>query len=156
MDIKINKVAKKNRKILENLMQLYLHDLSLYFPIDFNSNKGLYEYDLDPYFDKNYAFFIKSNDDILGFVLIDDNGDNNYEISEIFVLNNYKCKNIGENAVSKVFNKFKGNWTIKAVPSSPKAESFWKKTISKYTKDNYKLLHTGKYDRAEFYFSNNK
>ena len=27
---------------------------------------------------------------ILGFVLIDDNGNNNYEISEIFVLNNYK------------------------------------------------------------------
>ena len=43
----------------------------------------------------------------------------------MFVLNNYKGKNIGEKAVSKIFDMYKGNWTIKSVPSSPKAENFW-------------------------------
>ena len=51
---------------------------------------------------------------------------------------------------------YKGKWQIKVVPSSPKAESFWKKTISDYTDNNYKLIHTGKYNRAEFYFNNKK
>ena len=50
----------------------------------------------------------------------------------------------------------KGIWIIKAVASSPIAESFWIKTVKNYTNDNFKLEHTGKYNRAELYFSNNK
>ena len=90
MNIKLEKVRLEDSNKLERLLQLYLHDLSLYFPITFNSDICQYEYDLDKYFIDNYAYFIKSDKDILGFVLIDDNGNNNYEISEIFVLNNYK------------------------------------------------------------------
>ena len=92
MEIKLEKVAYRERKKLEKLLQLYLHDLSLYFPITFDSKVCEYKYDLDKYFDKNYAYFIKSNDDILGFILVDDNLEDNYEISEMFVLNNYKRK----------------------------------------------------------------
>ncbi len=154
MNISLKKVESKERKKLEKLLQLYLHDLSLYFPIPFDSKVCEYEYDLDKYFDKNYAYFIKSDNDILGFVLVDDNLEDNYEISEIFVLNNYKGKKVGEEAVKKIFDIYKGNWTIKAVPLSPKAEAFWTKTVNNYTKGNYRLEHTGKYDRAELYFQN--
>ena len=148
MSIRVEKVTSSERTNLEKLLQLYLHELSLYFPIT-------YEYDLNKYFDNNYAFFIKLGNDILGFVLIDDNSENNYEISEMFVLNNYKGKKVGEEAVKKIFDIYKGNWTIKAVPLSPKAESFWKKTVNNYTNGNFKLEHTGKYKRAELYFKNN-
>ena len=82
------------------------------------------------------------------------NDNDNYEISEIFVLNNYRGKKIAENSVFKIFDKFKGNWVIKAVPLSPVAEKFWNKAINDYTKGNYTVQHTGKYERAEFYFSN--
>ena len=114
MNISVEKVASSERKNLEKLLQLYLHDLSLYFPITFDSKVCEYEYDLNKYFDKNYAYFIKSSDDILGFVLVDDNLEDNYEISEMFVLNNYKGKKVGEEAVKKIFDIYKGNWTIKA------------------------------------------
>ena len=77
MNIKLEKVRLEDRNKLERLLQLYLHDLSLYFPITFNSDICQYEYDLDKYFIDNYAYFIKSDKDILGFVLIDDNGNNN-------------------------------------------------------------------------------
>lgn len=154
MNIEIEKINEKNKVKLNNLLQLYLHDLSLYFPITFNSNVCEYEYDLSKYFKDNYAYFIKSNSEILGFILIDDNKENNYEISEMFVLNNYKGNKIGEQAINKIFDKYKGNWTIKAVPSSPIAEAFWKKSIDNYTKGNFKLEYTGKYNRAIFTFSN--
>ena len=94
MEIAVEKVKNSERKKLERLLQLYLHDLSLYFPISFNSKICEYEYDLNKYFVNNYAYFIKSNNDILGFVLVDDNLENNYEISEMFVLNNYKGRKI--------------------------------------------------------------
>ncbi len=55
-------IKQKELKVLERLMQLYLHDISLYFPIDFDEETGLYLYDsLDKYLDdsKNYGYFIK-------------------------------------------------------------------------------------------------
>lgn len=156
MNIKLKRIIKKNKNKLEKLIQLYLHDLSLYFPIDFDSSKCTYNYDLNSYFEKNKAYFIENEEEnlILGFILVDINESDNYEISEIFVLNNFKKQHIGQEAVFKIFDKYKGNWTIKAVPLSESAEQFWNKTIKKYTKDNYTLTHTGKYDRAEFYFTN--
>ncbi len=154
MEIEIQKVLVKDRERLERLMQLYLHDLSLYFPITFNSERCKYEYDLDPYFNSNDAYFIKTGNDILGFILVDKHMNDCFEISEIFVLNNYKRKKIGERAVRKVFDTYRGNWIIKAVPMSLIAEEFWKKVVNDYTKGNFRIEHTGKYKRAELYFSN--
>ena len=94
MKIDIQIVSLEEKEKLKRLMQLYLHDLSQFFPIIFNSKTCFYDYDLEKYFDDNYAYFIKSEDDILGFILIDDNNNDNYEISDIFVLNNYKGKKI--------------------------------------------------------------
>ena len=155
MDIKLEKVTKDEKNKVEKLLQLYLHDLSMYFPITFDSLKCEYVYDdSDKYFTDNYAYFIKCENDICGFVLVDNNKNDNYEISEMFVLNNYKEKKVGETAVGKIFDMYKGNWTIKTVPSSPIAENFWTKTVANYTNGNFKIEHTGKYARAELYFSN--
>lgn len=156
MNIKLEKATKDEKNKIKKLLQLYLHDLSMYFPITFDSSKCEYVYDdLDKYFTDNYAYFIKCENDICGFVLVDNNKNAHYEISEMFVLNNYKGKKIGETAVVKIFNMYKGNWVIKAVPSSPIAEKFWTKTVDNYTSGNFKIVHTGKYARAELYFSNN-
>lgn len=155
MNIELIKVNKNEKEKLEKLLQLYLHDLSIYFLLDFDSEKCEYKYDLDKYFNNDFAYFIKSDNNILGFILIDNNGESNYEISEMFVLNNYKNKKVGTISVIKAFALYKGKWTIKAVPKSEIAEKFWVKVISEYTNNNYELYHTGKYDRAELYFSNN-
>lgn len=155
MDIELKEIHKNQKNKLEKLMQLYLHDLSIYFPIPFDSKKCEYLYDnLEKYFEDNFAFFIKYNNETCGFILVDNNGNDNYEISEMFVLNNYKRKKIGEKAVTKIFDMYKGNWTIKVVPSSLIAENFWTKTVNNYTNGNFKIEHTGKYARAELYFNN--
>lgn len=154
MNLDVQKVTIIEKNKLEKMIQLYLHDLSLYFPISFNSDTCEYEYDLNKYFNDDYAYFIKSDNDILGFILVECNSNNNYEISEMFVLNNYRGKKIGEEAVKKIFDIYKGNWTIKVVPLSLVAESFWKKTINNYTNGNFKLEYIGKYNRAKLYFEN--
>lgn len=155
MNIELIKVNKNEKEKLEKLLQLYLHDLSIYFPLDFDSEKCEYKYDLDKYFNNDFAYFIKSDNNILRFILIDNNGESNYEISEMFVLNNYKNKKVGTISVIKAFALYKGKWTIKVVPKSEIAEKFWAKVVSEYTNNNYELYHTGKYNRAELYFSNN-
>ena len=47
MKIEVEKVTISERDKLEKLLQLYLHDLSLYFPITFDSNTCEYKYDLN-------------------------------------------------------------------------------------------------------------
>lgn len=156
MEFVLEKINIKEKEKLERLLQLYLHDLSLYFPIPINPNTCLYEYDLDKYFKDNYAYFIKEENNILGFILVDNNRNNNYEISEMFVLNNYKGNKIGKRAVFKILDMYQGNWTIKAVPLSKPAELFWEKVVKEYTNDDYRKEYTGKYNRLELYFNNEK
>ena len=151
--MKLREITIQEQKKLEKLIQLYLHDISKYFKIDFNSNTCEYLYNLSTYFQKNKAYFIEVNNNIVGFILLDINIDN-YEISEIFILNNYKNNHYGEEAITTIFNMYKGNWIIKAVPNSNIAENFWNKVITKYTKNKYKVIKTGKYNRPEYYFNN--
>ena len=155
--IKLKRITNTNKELLDNLLQLYLHDISGYFPIDFNNDTCKYEYDdLSKYFNKtnNYAYLFLNDKDIIGFTLIDYE-DNNYIVQEMFILNNYKNRGLGEECINEVFNKHKGNWVIKSLPCSPKSENFWNKTIKKYTNNNYDIEHIGKYNRAVFRFNNN-
>lgn len=149
----LKQVEKKDINLLGNLMQLYLHELSENFKIDFNDKTCEYEYDLSPYFEKDKAYFILDDEKIVGFILIDINEDS-FEISEIFVLNNYKRQGIAKKAVYKIFDMYKGNWIIKAVPNSKTAENFWYNVINEYTDNDFELEHIGKYERAEFKFKN--
>lgn len=157
MKVEIELINKERIKILERLLQLYLHDISQYFQMDLDSNTGLYEYDsLKKYFDNsnNYAYIIKNDNKLAGFMLIDTDDESNFIVQEMFVLNNYKGNNIGKNSISLLLKKYKGNWIIKSLPGSIKAEIFWTKTINELTNSSCNITHIGKYNRAVFTFNN--
>lgn len=156
MNITLKEIKKEDKDILNNLMQLYLHNISLSFPMDFDSKTGLYAYDdLESYIDSdiNKALLILNENEIVGFMFVDLLEDKNI-IQEMFILNNYKRKGIGGRAVSKVFDSFKGNWEIKSLPCSKNAEKFWIYVIKNYTNDNFNLEYIGKFNRAVLTFNN--
>jgi predicted acetyltransferase len=153
MNIELEKINNDKRDMLYKLVQLYLHDLSLDFSLAFDSEVCEYHYNLDKYFKTGYAYFIKDSTNIVGFILINYYVDT-YELNELFVLNNYKRKGIGEIVVKKTFDEFRGNWVIKAVPNSIRAENFWTKTINNYTNGNYELKYMGDHKRPVFSFKN--
>ena len=96
MDITIKEVEIGQKEVLERLLQLYLHNVSFSFPMDFDSNTGMYNYDnIGKYFenDDNKAFLVLKKNEIAGFMLVDII-DNKNIIQEIFVLNNYKRKGV--------------------------------------------------------------
>ncbi len=156
MDIILKEIELEKKDILNNLMQLYLHNISLNFPMDFDSNTGMYGYDdIEKYFenDNNKAFFILKENEIAGFMLIDLSDEKNI-VQEMFVLNNYKRKGVGKTAVSILFDKFRGNWEIKSLPCSESAEKFWISSVKKYTNDQFNLEYVGKFNRAVLTFNN--
>lgn len=156
MDIILKEIELEKKDILNNLMQLYLHNISLNFPMDFDSNTGMYGYDdIEKYFenDNNKAFFILKENEIAGFMLIDLSDEKNI-VQEMFVLNNYKRKGVGKTAVSILFEKFRGNWEIKSLPCSESAEKFWISSVKEYTNDQFNLEYVGKFNRAVLTFNN--
>lgn len=154
--IELKEVTLKGKEILERLMQLYLHNISLDFPMEFNSKNGMYQYDdLDKYFsdEEHKALFILSENEICGFTLIDLLNDKNI-VQEMFVLNHCKRKGIGKQAINIIFDKYKGEWEIKSLPCSENASNFWISTVKEYTDDNFELEYVGKYNRAVLTFRN--
>lgn len=158
----ISFVGIHNRYILENLIQLYLYDLSNVFDININED-GLFYYDLDNFFGNsdNMAYLIEVNYELVGFIMIDknfkildDNIDNSYNLAEIFILNKYRKNGIGKMIVFDFFDNYRGNWEVRSVPLSKDAELFWKKIINVYTNGNYKITEIGQYNRKVFTFNN--
>ena len=145
--VKLVKIQAKDKSILQNLFQLYMHDITASLPMDVNEH-GLFEYNyLDYYFteENRHAFLIYIDEKIGGFVLVNDdfmvlddkNNDKCYNLSEMFVLNAYKKKGYGEKTARQVFDMFKGNWEIRPVPRSEGAKHFWLEVVKKYTNNNF-------------------
>lgn len=156
MDVTVKEIKLEKKDILDKLMQLYLHNISLNFPMDFDSNTGTYGYEgIEKYFsnERNKAFLILKENEIAGFILIDLLDEKNI-IQEMFILNNYKRKGVGKTAVSLIFDKFKGNWEAKSLPCSENAEKFWISAIKEYTNGKYNLEYVGKFNRAVLTFNN--
>lgn len=162
--VKLKKIESKDKSILQNLFQLYMHDITASLPMDVNEH-GLFEYDyIDYYFteENRHAYLVYIEDKIAGFVLVDDefmvldkiNDSPCYDFSEMFILNAYKKKGYGEIVVNQIFEIFKGNWEIRPVPRSEGAKKFWLKAVKNYTKDNF-MEHYPKPNRLVITFKNN-
>jgi predicted acetyltransferase len=147
MNISIEPVSRDEKEILRNLTEKYEYEFTAYEDADVN-NMGLYGYKyIDHYWtDKNrYAYFIKVNGKLAGFIMIDDcryidRIETNFSISELFVMHKYKKMGVGTYAVKYVLNKHKGKWQIGYNPKNEIGKKFWNKTIKEYTKGKYELI----------------
>ena len=155
METYLYKVKKEESDILYRLLQYSLFEES---ETDLNemNDEALFEYKyFDLYFTDNdrNAYFIKEHDTnkILGFVMINkymQKYKEGHSIAEYLVIPKYRRNKIGKQIAFEVFDKFPGNWEVEPSYNSEKANSYWKKTISEYTNNNYK------YEDEIFMFNN--
>ena len=161
MEFELKQIDKQNLNILENLFQLYIHDISKELPWDCNQ-EGIFEaYSLNDWFDnpENFGYLIYVEDKLAGFVMVDkefkvlENRPSHYDLSEIFILNNYKGKGLASSVVKQVFDMHKGNWECRPVPKSISALTFWEKVFA--NNFSYKVTkHEWKENRFAFTFNN--
>lgn len=163
MNFKLKQINNQNLNILKNLFQLYIHDISKELPWDCDDN-GIFEaYSLSEWIENkdNFGYLIYVEDKLAGFVMVDkefkvlENQANNYNLSEIFILNNYKGKGLASGVVKQVFNICKGNWECRPVPKSISALTFWERVFVNDFPYNV-TKHEWKENRFAFTFSNIK
>jgi predicted acetyltransferase len=143
--IYIKRIKKKDKHILDNLFQLYLHDISLSLPMDVNED-GIFDCaSLSSYFndeDNQHPFFIMADNKYIGFALIEKKlieSNSTYILNMLFILNSYKNNGIGRLIAINLFDMFEGNWEIKPTPHSRKAKKFWSRVIKEYTNNKYTI-----------------
>ena len=161
MNFELKQIDKQNLNILENLFQLYIHDISKELPWDCDDS-GIFEaYSLSEWMQNkdNFGYLVYVEDKLAGFVMVDKefkvlkNQAKSYNLSEIFILNNYKGKGLASRVVKQIFDIHKGNWECRPVPKSISALTFWEKVFA--NKFEYNVTkHEWKENRFAFTFKN--
>jgi len=142
-----SKVAIEQKNMLENLMTLFLHDLSEYADDIKIDSTGLHRFDvLDLFFEKEglTPFFIQSEGEILGFILIQSGSYTNpehadYVMNSFFILRRYRGKGIGTAVALKFFALYPGRYCCSQLKSNVPAVRFWKNVYAKNNVDVYEL-----------------
>ncbi len=137
MKIELKRVKEEEKTILGHLLELYNYDFSEFEDTDVNA-LGLYGYSyLDCYWtgDRRYAYFIKVDGNLAGFIMVCDycyvtKDRDTLFLSEFFVMKKYRRKGIGEYAAKTVLKKHKGKWELTMHPKNRTSLKFWEKVIT--------------------------
>ena len=137
MELKIEKVPLMEKKTLENLYSLYLHDLAEFTDDLEVSSAGSYVYDSIDMLWTNEGIephFIKDSEKLVGFLLLLKRpflkNDHDICINDFFILKNYRRKGIGKRALTQLFRENKGKYVIMELAQNQPAVTFWRKALS--------------------------
>lgn len=127
-DIRFEVVTENSRPLLENLWQLYFHDLSKFrgtrvgqdgkfglrrLPLLFTSKDRI-----------GYLFYKES--DLVGFSIIRGFDQGSRIVSEFFILGSFQNQGIGKEIALKLFRLYPGKWEISFQEVNTPAVKFWR------------------------------
>ena len=142
--IELIEVAEEKKSILRQLLELYEYDLSPYTGYEINEC-GYFGYSyLDYYWTEKerFAYFIKVDGKIAGFVLVNDYSEASDDpsaksIAEFFIMKNYRRQHIGQEVARRVFDRFPGSWEVQQYIKNTNSLFFWEKVIGEYNSGKF-------------------
>ena len=135
--------------LLSNLLELYIHDLSVVFPHVELGADGRFGYARLPlYFaepGRRFAFVIRSGGRVAGFVLAKRGSPavsdpDVLDVAEFFVLRRYRRSGIGRQAASLLWSQLPGRWTVRVSEGNPGALDFWRDAVAIFTRGEWTEL----------------
>jgi predicted acetyltransferase len=141
-NIILRRAVPADTSVLRNLLELYQHDLSEYWPCELNEH-GLYGYPTLDYYLREpayAAYLLTVEGKLAGFALVNNDvclPENEYWMAQFFVLRRYRRTGVATNAAKQLFDLMPGKWEIGQIPLNRGAQLFWRKTIDEYTNGNF-------------------
>lgn len=144
--VELELLPEQRKAVIENLLQFYLYDFTLYLDIPADENGRLPDYpDLHEFWtqpDWKFPFLIRANGEPAGLALVErtDDGGNrpSYYMVEFFVLQKFRRRGVGAAAAVMLFDRFKGRWKVTQLKNNEPAQRFWREIIGGYTNGEYK------------------
>lgn len=128
-------------KLLENLLELYIHDLSEIFPIQPGPD-GRFGYErLALYWSEpatRHAFLIQGELGVAGFALVtrgspaSDDPDV-LDVAEFFVLRGQRRSGVGRAAAMALWDELPGSWVVRVSQANRAGIPFWSEVIRAYS-----------------------
>ncbi|MTI71357.1 MAG: GNAT family N-acetyltransferase [Firmicutes bacterium] len=141
-DITIDIADLREKSVIKNLYNLYLHDLSQFTDDNDIDENGVFIWDSEElYWEKNslYPLIVKYKDKVIGFLLLSEppyvKEGCDYCIQEFFILRKYREKGLGREVINILFKKYKGRYSLLVLENNKKALKFWRNT---YKQNNLK------------------
>ncbi|MCQ4087455.1 GNAT family N-acetyltransferase [Saccharibacillus sp. JS10] len=136
--VEIRKARSADRKLFEQLWQLYLYDFSEFTGMDIRSD-GTYPYfpEFELYWKKwggNYAYLILADGQVAGFAMVHEFWENEAAyLAQFFVMRKYRRSGIGSKAAQLVFATKRGRWGLHQLSNNFPAQRFWDRVIVELT-----------------------
>ena len=136
MNVTLTLATIDEKPILQNLLSLYIHDLSAYSDDLHPNEEGRFDYDgLDLYWEEAslFPFLVRVEDRIAGFLLLNRPPyaprDVQYLINEVFILKSYRGTGVGKEVVRHVFDRYPGRYLVLELERNTPAIAFWQRTL---------------------------
>jgi len=146
VDVEITIAGPSERPVLENLLNLYIHDFSEVLGRAPDPD-GRFTYDRLPlYFEESgrTPFLVRCGSDLAGFALVSSGSlvsgsPDVWDLSEFFVVRGLRRRGVGRSAASHVFRRFLGVWEVRAMDRNEGASAFWANTIARHTNGGFEV-----------------
>ncbi|MES1186409.1 MAG: GNAT family N-acetyltransferase [Myxococcales bacterium] len=141
--MRLRNVEANDGELLANLLELYIHDLSPFFPQVRIGENGRFGYPrLPSYLDggsDRFARIIEVDGRPAGFVLAQRGSPVSedpavLDIAEFFVLRSCRGQGVGRRAAHALWEQRPGTWTIRVSPRNPAALGFWETAVASFLK----------------------
>jgi predicted acetyltransferase len=144
-DVALAVAGPDDAPLLANLLELYLHDLSEFFPIEVGAD-GRFDYERLPLYwsepDRRFAFLIRSGARAVGFALVtrgspatEDPED--LDVAEFFVLRRYRRTGVGRRAACLLWDHLPGHWVVRVSEANRRGLPFWQAIVRDYTNGEF-------------------
>lgn len=140
MNLSIDLARPHERPILDNLMQLYIHDFSEQWA---GTERGELQDDgrfapnmFDDYeaTAERFALLIRVNGKLAGFALINDHSHSgrpaDRNMAEFFVVRKHRRSGVGTAAAQAIFSRYSGLWEAAVARRNTAALSFWRRAAA--------------------------
>lgn len=141
-DVSLVPATPTDAVLLSNLLELYIHDLSEAFPNVELGVDGRFGYPKLPLYwseqDRRFAFLIKCDARIVGFVLATRGSPasaapDTFDVAEFFVIRRYRHCGVGRQAAQLLWGRLPGTWTVRVSRGNRSALDFWRRTVAHAT-----------------------
>jgi predicted acetyltransferase len=134
--------SSADARLLENLLELYVHDLSEIFQVA-PGEDGRFGYEKLPlYFSepaRRFPFLIRFDGRIAGFAFVTrgspvSDDPNVLDVAEFFVLRGYRRFGVGRRAAFLLWDRLPGDWVVRVSEANRAGIPFWNAAVRDYTR----------------------
>jgi predicted acetyltransferase len=153
--VALEPAAAEHAGVIENLLELYIHDLSAAFEVEIGDDgrfgyPRLARYWSEP--ERHHAFLFRVAGQLAGFALVARGSpatedSEHLDVVEFFVLRRYRRFGVGSTAAMLLWDQLPGHWVVRVAECNADAQPFWRALIARYSHGRgteRRVSHAGK------------